>query len=172
MEAFTSPPHRRQSRGNRLRKRRAESIDSDRFRYVVKTNDGRISSPAEVRILVEDVPAKIVVPAKIEFDEIEAGESESRLLRIANEGGGILEGRLSVSAPWRLAAAAYRVASGRTENISVRFEPDEGRQFVGQITLTGPNGTETIVQLTGAAISPVQAEPDHLEIVGSKRRMA
>ena len=145
----------------------AGSVESDRFRYVVKSNDGRISSPAEVRILVEDVPARMVVPARIEFDEIEAGKSESRILAITNDGGGTLEGRLSVSAPWRLSDTAYRVGSARTENISVLFEPDEGRQFVGQITLTAANGIETIVQLTGAAISPVQVEPDHLEISGS-----
>jgi hypothetical protein len=145
----------------------AELIEGDHFRYVVKANDGRISSPAEVRILVEDVPAKMVVPARIEFDEIEAGTSQSRVLSITNEGAGILEGRLSVSAPWRLSAAVYRVGAGRTENVSVRFEPDEGRQFVGQITLAAANGIETIVQLTGAAISPVQAVPDHLEISGS-----
>jgi len=147
----------------------AESVDSDRFRYVAKTNDGRISSPAEVQIVVENLPARLGVPAKVEFDEIQAGESESRPLAISNEGGGILEGRLSASAPWRLGAAAYSVRSGRTESIPVRFEPDEGRQFFGQITLTSADGTETVVQLTGAATSPVQAEPDHLDIAAPNR---
>lgn len=146
--------------------------ESDHFRYVVKANDGRISSPAEVRILVQDVPARMAVPARIEFGEIEAGESQSRVLGITNEGGGVLEGRVSVSAPWQLSAAAYRVGPGRTENISVRFEPDEGRHFVGQITLTAANGIETIVQLTGAAVSPVQADPNHLEILGSNNNDA
>ena len=77
--------------------------------------------PAEVRIAVEEVPPEWSFRSKIEFAEIMAGESESRSLGITNEGGGILEGRLTVSAPWRLWSADYRVKSGRTETISMRF---------------------------------------------------
>jgi len=55
-----------------------------------------------VRIFVEKPPARLQVPARIEFDEIMAGESETRQLTITNEGGGVVEGRLTASAPWRL----------------------------------------------------------------------
>ncbi len=65
-----------------------------------------------------------------------AGPWQSRMKVAAS-----LEGRLTVSAPWQLALADYRVKSGRTETIPVRFQPDEGRQFIGQITLTGVDGT-------------------------------
>lgn len=145
----------------------AESVTSDRFRYAVKTSGGLTSSPAEVRITVEEAPARIVVPGRMEFDEIMAGESESRPLAITNEGGGVLEGRLSVSAPWQLTLTDYRVKSGRTEVVTVSFQPNEGRKFIGQITLTGADGAQTSVQLAGTAIAPVRVEPDHLEIDAS-----
>ena len=97
-----------------------------------------------------------------------AGESESRPLAITNEGGGVLEGRLSVSAPWGLAVTDYRVKSGETDVVEVGFRPDEGREFVGQITLTGADGAQTSVQLTGTAIAPVRVDPDHLQIDAPK----
>lgn len=142
----------------------AEDVTSDGFRYVVKAGGDRTSSPAEVRITVAERPARMDVPARIEFDEIMAGASASRPMAITNDGGGVLEGRLSVSAPWHLAEAEYRVNSGQTEVIEVSFRPDEGREFVGQITLTGSDASQTSVLLTGAASAPVRVEPDHLQI--------
>ena len=41
-----------------------ESVTSDRFRYVVKVGGDRTSSAAEVRITVEEAPARMVVPGK------------------------------------------------------------------------------------------------------------
>ena len=142
----------------------AESVTSDGLRYVARTSDGRTSSPAEVQINVEEAAARMAVPAAMEFDEVMAGESEHQPLSITNEGGGVLEGRMSVSAPWELAATEYRVRSGQTEVVEVIFRPNEGRKFVGQITLTGTDGGQTSVQLTGTAIAPVRTEPDHLQI--------
>ena len=70
----------------------ASSVAADRFTYVVKSSD-RVSSPAEVTILIEEAPPKLRVPDRIEFAEIRAGESASRSFAIANAGGGVLEGR-------------------------------------------------------------------------------
>jgi hypothetical protein len=92
----------------------AKSVGADHFSYVVKTSGDQVSSPAEVRIFVEEPPRKLQVPGRIEFDQIMAGESETRQLTITNEGGGLLEGRLTVSAPWQVAVPDYRVNSGST----------------------------------------------------------
>jgi hypothetical protein len=54
----------------------AESATTDRFSYVVKTSGDQVSSPAEVRIFVEEPPPKMQVPGQIEFDEIAAGERD------------------------------------------------------------------------------------------------
>ncbi len=146
----------------------APSVTSDGFRYVVQASGDGVSSPAEVRITVEEPPARMVIPGRLEFGQIMAGESESRSLAITNEGGGVVEGRLTVSAPWQLSVTDYGVKSGRSEQVEVSFRPDEGRKFVGQITLTGVDGTQTSVQLVGAATSPVRIEPDHLQINAPK----
>ena len=142
----------------------AEGVTSDGFRYVVKAGGERVSSPAEVRISVQERPPRMVLPSKMDFQEIMAGASESRPLTITNEGGGVLQGRLSVSAPWHLSAAEYRVKSGQTEVVELSFRPDEGRDFVGQLTLAGSDASQTSVLLTGRAAAPVRLEPDHLQI--------
>jgi hypothetical protein len=148
----------------------AEGVMSDGFRYVVKAGGERVSSPAEVRISVEERPPRMVLPGKVEFDEIVAGTSASRPLAITNEGGGVLEGRLSVSAPWHLSATEYRVKSGQTETVEVSFRPEEGREFVGQMTLAGSDASQTSVLLTGRATAPVRVEPDHLQIDSPKTK--
>ena len=132
----------------------SEAVATDRSSYVVRTSGDQVSSPAEVRIFVEEPPPRMQVPGRIEFEDIMAGASETRPLTITNEGGGVLEGRLAVSAPWRVAVPNYRVNSGQTETINVAFRPDEARDFVGQITLAGAGGDLTNVLLEGTATSP------------------
>ncbi len=109
----------------------AAPASDDRFTYLVQTSSNRVSSPAEVRILVEELPPRLQAPARIEFDPIIAGYSQTRDLAITNSGGGVLEGRLTVSAPWRLRTSDYRVESGKTASIVVTFQPEEGREFIG-----------------------------------------
>ena len=104
---------------------------------------------------MEEPPPRLQTSAAMAFDPIVAGESASWQLAITNAGGGVLEGRLSVSAPWRLAQAGYRLAAGETKNIAVFFQPNEGRAFVGQITLAGDDGSQNTIALEGTATSPV-----------------
>ncbi len=150
----------------------AESVANDRFTYLVKTSGNRVSSAAEVTIIVEEPPAHLQVPGRIEFEQTMAGESQTRDLAITNDGGGVLEGRLSISSPWRLASLGYRVESGKTETIAVTFRPEEGRDFVGQITLTGADGALASVLLSGSATSPITFEPAELRILPPREKNA
>ncbi len=104
-------------------------LTNDRFTYLVRTSGNRVSSPAEVKIIVDEPPPRLEVPGRIEFDPIMAGESQTRELEIANTGGGVLDGRLTVSAPWRLSTSNYRVASGETARIAVAFRPEGRARF-------------------------------------------
>lgn len=142
----------------------AEPATNDRFTYLVKTSGNRASSAAKVKIVVDEPPPHLQVPGRIEFDQIMAGESQPRDLTITNSGGGVLEGRLTVSAPWRLTTPDYRVASGKTTKVPIVFQPDEGREFVGQITLIGADGAESSVALEGSARAPVNLDPAELRI--------
>ena len=136
----------------------------DDFSYVVRASGNQVSSPAEVRILVEEPPARLRVSGRIEFGEIRAGESATRPLTISNEGGGVLAGRLTSSSPWRPALPNYRVESEQTETIEVTFQPNEARTFVGQITLTGSDDAQATVLLEGTATDPVRVEPNPLQV--------
>ncbi|MEO7168444.1 MAG: hypothetical protein ABI016_15600 [Chthoniobacterales bacterium] len=117
---------------------------------------------------MDEPAAKLRVPAQIEFAEIMAGASETQLLTIRNEGGGVLEGRLTVSAPWAVAAPEYRVRSGASLTIAVAFRPNEARDFVGQITLSDSGNGPTAISLTGRATSPLRVEPATIRIVVPK----
>jgi hypothetical protein len=148
----------------------AEPPSTDRFSYLVKTSADDVSSPADVKIFVEESPARLQVPARIEFDKVMAGESMMRHLAITNEGGGVVEGRLAASAPWRLDSNHYRVASGETKHVAVVFRPDEARKFVGQITLVGAGDEQSSVLLEGSAVSPIGFEPAELRIAPPKQK--
>jgi hypothetical protein len=142
---------------------RAEDFASDRFSYAVRVGD-RLSSPAEVRISIEEPPPALHAPAEIDFGEVMAGDSATRSLTLANTGGGVLEGRISVSDPWEIAVSEYRLGAGASEDLLITFRPEEGRSIVGLARLTGPDGAETSVRLTGIATSPVTIEPIRLRI--------
>ncbi|CAN5420853.1 hypothetical protein BH20VER3_BH20VER3_17490 [soil metagenome] len=147
-----------------------ESSEGDQFSYTVRTSGNRISEPAGVRISIEEPPARMRLPPRLDFGEINAGESQLRPLRIANEGGGRLEGDIRASAPWRAARANYHVGPGESTTINIAFRPNECRNYVGRLTLTAADGTERIVPLAGRAVSPLEIEPDRLEIDAGKRR--
>lgn len=141
----------------------AEGATVEGFAYVVK-GGGHVSAPAEVRIAVEEAPAEMQIPAKLEFGSIMAGDSAIRQLRITNEGGGVLAGRLTVSDPWTRGVSEYQIGAGRTESVPVTFRPNEARSFVGLLTLSGPGGEISTVALEGAATSPLTVEPAQLPI--------
>ena len=116
----------------------------------------------------QELAVTCIYEQAVQVPELPLDRGEHRIE--VGEFADVLEGRLTVSAPWQLSSANYRVKPGRTETISIRFEPDEGRQFVGQITLAGVDGTATTVQLVGEAGAPVRAEPDHLNIPASNEQ--
>ncbi len=141
----------------------AEAALSDAFSYVARSSQG-VSSPAEVSILVEEPPPKMRVPDRPDFGEVMAGESTSRSLTLANDGGGVLEGRVTASAPWIARATTYRVAAGKSESIQIDFRPDEGRRFVGQVALLPSEGAPIVVPVSGVAESPVALEPAEVDL--------
>ncbi|MEO8439612.1 MAG: hypothetical protein ABI540_05255 [Spartobacteria bacterium] len=51
-----------------------QSVTTDAFRYVARTSNDRVSSPAEVRISVEEPPPHLQAPAQIVFEPIMAGD--------------------------------------------------------------------------------------------------
>ncbi|HEX3817705.1 MAG TPA: hypothetical protein VHW03_05400, partial [Chthoniobacterales bacterium] len=145
-------------------KREAE----DGFSYVVE-GDGRISLPAEVRIRIDEPAPRLLAPEELDFGETVAGTTVTRPLSLANEGGGKLEGSLTISSPWHLASSVYNLAAGKNETIAVTFQPTEEKDFAGQITLTGSNGHIQTVSLHGTATAPLRIAPNPLNLLGQRR---
>ncbi len=142
---------------------------TDEFSYVVQAG-GRTSSPAEVRIEVEDLPAQLQTSNELDFGEVMAGEKALRELPITNAGGGMLQGKITVSSPWRIAPADYRLAAGQTATVRVAFQPNEAKSFVGQITLTDVAGNSTTVALRGTANPALRVSPSPLLFGAEPRR--
>ena len=118
-----------------------DTAATDSFTFIIQAG-GRVSTPAEVRVAIDERPARLRVPERIDFDEIMAGTTEARMLTITNEGGGVLEGHLTVPArgSWRCLIITSPRAQLRRR---LAFRPNEVKTFVGKITLTGLDGSET-----------------------------
>ena len=62
--------------------------------------------------------------ASLDFGSVFLGESRTLPVRIKNAGGGLLQGRLRVSAPWSFAGPTdLTLAEGETKKILITFEP-------------------------------------------------
>jgi len=93
------------------------------------------------------------LPVRLEFDPILAGETEIRPLTITKSGGRTLSGNLTVSAPWKTTSPVYRVRAGARKTIELIFQPNESRNFVGQITLRAESGAENIIIVLGTELA-------------------
>jgi len=136
----------------------------DRFTYVAETTGGQSSTIAEVQIDVVVAPPALQMPDSLAFEKIMAGQTEKRTLIIANTGGGLLTGSIIASHPWSVSRPSFRLGPGETESLTVLFQPDEAKNFVGQITVTAANLGEKIVQLAGEAETPVTFQPAQLRL--------
>ena len=132
---------------------------TDGFNYIVQAG-GRVSSAAEVHITIDEPPARLRTTDRIDFGNVMAGGSATRPLTLSNDGGGILEGRITVSSPWQISAAGLSNSRRTMVTITVGFWPNEAKDFVGQITLDGAQGGETIVSLGGTGTPPIALTPN------------
>ncbi len=135
------------------------SSKTDGFSYLVQ-GGGRVSVAAEVRLTIDEPPARLRLSDALDFGEVMAGQNATRPLVLANEGGGLLEGRLSVSSPWVLPTREYHLAAGQASSLPIAFWPNEARDFVGQITVTGAHGEQRTVGLRGSATAPITLAPN------------
>ena len=101
------------------------AIVRDRFTYAVRNSAG-VSAAVDVVISIVDLPPEITVPEVLNFPPVLFGATSTQTLEIANRGGGIAEGRVTVDAPWKIDGSAnYRLAAGARAVFKVIFEPKE-----------------------------------------------
>jgi len=97
----------------------------DSFRFKCKSSPQKAWGYAKAMILVEEPPSRFAADvASLDFGSVFLGESRTLPVRIKNAGGGLLQGRLKVSAPWSFARPAdLTLAEGETKKILITFDP-------------------------------------------------
>jgi hypothetical protein len=138
------------------------AIDSDQFSYAVRSKEG-VSAAANVVVRIVDDPAKLVVPAEIDFGMSIAGEEAVQQLEIRNEGGNVAEGSVRTDPPWRIdPASEYHLEPGARIAFALRFAPKQKGAFRGEVRFSSEPGHAT--QLRGAGRAAVCFEPAKIEL--------
>ncbi|NDG73361.1 MAG: hypothetical protein EBY32_19060, partial [Proteobacteria bacterium] len=103
----------------------SKNASQDSFRFKCKSGPQKAWGYAKATILIEEPPPIFVAaPASLDFGTVFLGESRTLPVRIKNAGGGQLQGRLKVSAPWKLSGAdELTLAEGESKKILINFEP-------------------------------------------------
>jgi hypothetical protein len=103
----------------------SKNASQDSFRFKCKSGPQKAWGYAKATILIEEPPPIFAAaPASLDFGTVFLGESRTLPLRIKNAGGGQLQGRLKVSAPWTLSGAdELTLAEGESQKILITFEP-------------------------------------------------
>jgi hypothetical protein len=123
----------------------------DSFRFKCKSGPQKAWGYAKATILVKEPPARFAADMdSLDFSAVFLGESRTLPVRIKNAGGGQLQGRLKVGAPWRLDDPAdLTLPEGESKKILITFEPlatgtqrgslifDTGTKSFPEITLQG-----------------------------------
>jgi hypothetical protein len=102
-----------------------KNSSQDSFRFKCKSGPQKAWGYAKATILVEEPPARFAADvSSLDFSSVFLGESRTLPVRIKNAGGGLLQGRLKVSAPWSFAGPAdLTLAEGETKKILITFDP-------------------------------------------------
>lgn len=97
----------------------------DSFRFKARSGPQKAWGYANATIRIEEPPPIFVAaPASLDFGTVFLGETRTLPVSIKNAGGGLLQGRLKMSAPWSFAAPAdLTLAEGETKKILITFEP-------------------------------------------------
>ena len=98
-------------------------------------------------------PAIGVTPASIDFGVVNASMSADRTFTLKNTGSGTLTGYASTTAPFTIASGGtYNLTAGRSQAVTVRFNPPSAGTYSGSVSFTGAGGSSNVV--TGAALPP------------------
>lgn len=102
-----------------------KNSSQDSFRFKCKSGPKKAWGYAKATIRVEEPPAHFAADVtSLDFGVVFLGESRTLPVRIMNSGGGLLQGRLKVGAPWTLGGSAeLTLAEGETKKILITFEP-------------------------------------------------
>ena len=144
----------------------------DSFRFKCKSGPQKAWGYAKATILVKEPPARFAADMEsLDFSAVFLGESRTLPVRIKNAGGGQLQGRLKVGAPWRLDDPAdLTLPEGESKKILITFEPlSTGTQRGSLIFETGTKSfPESTLQGVGESRFEVPEKAAFEQRVGAK----
>lgn len=139
------------------------SSDVDQLRFSVRARGLGPFSPGEIKIVVRDLPGKLLVPDTIDFPATLVGETITEPFVAINDGGLPVTGLIRVSPPWRLVGGEnYNLAPNGRRKMAVVFEPTSSGRFQGRILFDGKLSAS--IELSGEGIAPFLASPATLEL--------
>ena len=102
-----------------------KGISEDSFRIKAKSGPQKAWSYANVTITIEEPPPLFGSNVSaLDFGSVFLGNNATKTLHIKNAGGGLLQGRLKVSAPWSFAGPAdIKLSEGEVQKILITFAP-------------------------------------------------
>ncbi len=148
----------------------SEGIDS--FTFAVQAVDSPVSAPAAIAIAVSEEPPALSVVRSVDFGSVQVGETREEEITLRNNGGGVLEGRLDVTPPWKiLGAAQYRLGRNQEMTVLVACAPEEEQNYSGKLFFS--HDTRSPVELLARAESPFEFEPSReIELAGQEGETA
>lgn len=135
-------------------------IARDWFSYAVRNSAG-VSAASAVVITITDEPAILAMPAGLEFLPTLAGTSTEQEFALSNTGGGMIEGRMEVPAPWRLAGKQdYRLPAGEQQKFKLVFAPGAAGVSRGEVRFS--SHPDRALSLEGTAHAPLEVVPGNV----------
>lgn len=151
-----------------------EDSQEDEFTFKARALiGGGVSSPVAVKIRIRDRSPQLSVTPEADFRAV-GGESDVQQVILANEGGGVIEGRVVLQEPFLVEGNdRFALRRGEMTNIFIRFSPRTTEAVPSQKISPAPEYPGATITLRGEAMSPfsASAEPLQLQPDGSRAGM-
>ncbi len=134
-----------------------EDSVQDSFVYSVKAGTGG-TGRATVTIKVVDAAPVLAAPATVDFGEVVLGETPIKSFQLANLGGGVIEGDVTLPPPFHLETPGdFSLRRGKSRDFAVSFAPDRPGEFMQRVSPSPSDGS--VIVFRGRALEPFQARP-------------
>ncbi len=147
----------------------------DRFSYSVRGSDG-VSAPGVIVLRFSEpvvMPPKLAAPNEVEFPPVFPGQRSTAELVITNEGGGFLEGEVSVEEPWSIEGIRiFKIAAKSGAVIRLAFSPTQPGVRTGEAIIGGAQ--RRVIALRASAGQRLEVAPALLKLTappGKQTRM-
>lgn len=147
----------------------------DRFAYAVRGSEG-VSAPGVITVRITEpfvAAPKLRAPGELEFPPVFPGQRSAVEMELANEGGGIIEGEVTVPEPWTIEGLKiFKIAAGKSATFKLVFSPAQSGVRTGEAVISGTE--RKIVPLRASAEERLVATPAQLKLTaqaGSQTRM-